>query len=215
MSVSDNCSTLSESDVYIASVSSDEEENAVGSGDGNTLDDIVISQDCKSVQLRRERQGSGNGRVYTITLAVSDGNGNVGTTTCQVAVPLDQYGDPAVDDGASYTINSTCGSIQKTNGEGNNLSQTIKIPDSYSLSQNYPNPFNPTTVIRYALPENAHVSLIVYDILGRQVAELVNGEVGAGYHQVEFNASRLASGIYFYRLTTDKFTQINKMLLMK
>ena len=81
--------------------------------------------------------------------------------------------------------------------------------------QNTSNPFNLTAVISYVLPENAHVSLIVYNILGQQVSELVNGEVGAGYHQAVFNASRLASGIYFYRLTTDKFTQINKMLLMK
>jgi hypothetical protein len=88
-------------------------------------------------------------------------------------------------------------------------------PQSYGLDQNFPNPFNPTTVIRYALPEIAHVSLIVYDILGRQVAELVNSEVGAGYHQVEFNASKLSSGMYFYKLTAGNFVQINKMLLLK
>ncbi len=98
-------------------------------------------------------------------------------------------------------------------GNGNNT--TTETPDKYNLSQNYPNPFNPTTRIRYSLPENAHVSLIVYDILGRQVAELVNGEAAAGTHEAVFDGSRLASGVYFYKLTAGKFTQINKMLLMK
>jgi len=96
-----------------------------------------------------------------------------------------------------------------------NLGDEGNLPDTYTLSQNYPNPFNPTTTINFALPENANVTLKVYDIIGRQVAELVNGEVEAGYHQVVFDATKLSSGIYFYRLTTDKFTQINKMILMK
>ena len=115
---------------------------------------------------------------------------------------------------AQAIIDELQSSLPKKGNQQTLTSSDIK-PQSYSLDQNYPNPFNPTTVIRYSLPENARVNLVVYDILGRQVAELVNGEVGAGYHQVEFNASRLASGIYFYRLTADKFTQINKMLLMK
>jgi hypothetical protein len=89
------------------------------------------------------------------------------------------------------------------------------LPTKYVLEQNFPNPFNPSTVIRYALPENASVSLVIYDILGRKVAVLVDGEVGAGYHQVTFNGSKLSSGMYFYKLTAGNFTQINKMLLVK
>jgi hypothetical protein len=215
VSVSDNCTALSMNDVYIASVSSDEEENAQGNGDGNTTDDIIISEDCKSVQLRKERQGRGNGRVYTITLAADDGNGNTGTTTCQVTVPHSQNGDPAVDDGAVYTVNGSCGGFAKINGEENNLRQTQQIPDSYKLDQNFPNPFNPSTVIRYAVPEDASVSLIIYDALGNQILELVNGDVAAGNHEVVFDAGNFASGIYFYRLTAGNFMQINKMLLLK
>jgi len=70
-------------------------------------------------------------------------------------------------------------------------------------------------MIRYSLPENTKVKLVIYDILGNQVAELVNGEQASGYHDVKFDGSSLASGIYFYRLTTDKFTKINKMMLLK
>jgi hypothetical protein len=95
------------------------------------------------------------------------------------------------------------------------LAKNEEIPDVYELEQNYPNPFNPSTVIRYGVPEDAKVTLAVYDILGSKVAELVNGNVAAGIHEVVFDASNLSSGIYFYRLSAGSFTQINKMLLLK
>ncbi len=102
--VSDNCdASVGVGSVVIASVSSDEVEN--GAGDGNTLNDIVIAGDCKSVQLRSERMGAGNGRVYIITLSVTDLSGNVSTATVKVTVPHSQNGAPAVDDGPSYTVN--------------------------------------------------------------------------------------------------------------
>ena len=83
--ISDNCDTdLSISDVVITEVSSDEPEDVKGGGDGNTKDDIVIAPDCGSVDLRSERQGGGNGRVYTIHLAVTDAAGNEGTAICLV-----------------------------------------------------------------------------------------------------------------------------------
>jgi hypothetical protein len=88
--------------VRIASVSSDEPENS--NGDGNTVDDIVIAPDCKSVQLRSERIGSGNGRVYAITFKVSDSSGNSSTATAYVTVPKSQNGDAAVNDGPNYTV---------------------------------------------------------------------------------------------------------------
>lgn len=90
------------------------------------------------------------------------------------------------------------------------------VPTSYSLSQNYPNPFNPTTRIDYALKATGNVSLKVYDVLGREVATLVNGVQAAGQHSVTFNASNFASGMYFYSLTTpDGLTVTKKMILMK
>lgn len=90
------------------------------------------------------------------------------------------------------------------------------VPTTYSLSQNYPNPFNPTTRIDYALKATGNVSLIVYDVLGREVATLANGVQAAGQHSVTFNASSFASGVYFYSLTTpDGLTITKKMILMK
>ena len=88
-------------------------------------------------------------------------------------------------------------------------------PADYSLLQNYPNPFNPATIIKYTIPEKTWATLTVYNILGRKVAGLLNGETAPGYHQVEFNGSNLASGIYFYRLAAGSFTQIKKMILIK
>ncbi len=89
------------------------------------------------------------------------------------------------------------------------------IPKSYFLSQNYPNPFNPSTIIRYQLPVKSKVSLKVYDILGKEVASLVNEEQSAGNYKINFSFSNLASGIYFYRIQAGKFTQSKKMILLK
>ena len=89
------------------------------------------------------------------------------------------------------------------------------VPAEYTLSQNHPNPFNPTTTIKYRLPLSGEVSLIVYNLLGEEVASLVNGTVPAGNHRVSWDASNVASGIYFYRLQAGDFVQTRKMLLLK
>jgi hypothetical protein len=89
------------------------------------------------------------------------------------------------------------------------------IPTKYSLTQNYPNPFNPTTNINFTLPKAGNVTLKVYDIMGREIATLVNGYQAAQTYHVQFDGSSLASGVYFYTLHTDNFTQTKKMILMK
>jgi hypothetical protein len=96
-----------------------------------------------------------------------------------------------------------------------NENQQTSTPSTYSLNQNYPNPFNPTTSISFALPRAEDVKLVVYDILGREVATLVNEFKQAGIYDVPFNASSLSSGVYFYRIETKSFTQTKKMLLVK
>ena len=105
---SDSCDpNVDASDVVIASVTSDEPEDNPSGADGNTVDDIVIAANCKSVQLRAERDGNLNGRVYTITFKVSDSQGNVGTATAKVFVPKNNNGT-AVDSGPQYTVNGIC-----------------------------------------------------------------------------------------------------------
>lgn len=92
---------------------------------------------------------------------------------------------------------------------------TVEIPLGYGLEQNYPNPFNPSTMISYQVPVSGEVELRVIDLLGREVATLVEGPVNAGYHQVRFDASGLPSGLYFYRLSADDYTVTRKMQLVR
>ncbi len=89
------------------------------------------------------------------------------------------------------------------------------FPKKFSLAQNFPNPFNPMTAIKYQIPELSNVTLKVYDVLGSEVATLVNEEKPVGSYEVEFNASNLPSGIYFYRLQAGSFVETKKMVLMK
>ncbi|MFC2102949.1 alpha/beta hydrolase-fold protein [Bacteroidota bacterium] len=93
--------------------------------------------------------------------------------------------------------------------------QDISSPEEFYLAQNFPNPFNPTTTIVYGLRERMIVELKVYDVLGREIEAIVNGEQEAGYYEIEFNANRLASGIYFYRLQAGSFIETKKMVLMR
>ena len=89
------------------------------------------------------------------------------------------------------------------------------VPTEYGIAQNYPNPFNPSTKIFYNLPKSGNVSLKVYNVLGNEVATLVNEYKLAGTHQIDFNAGNLASGVYFYKILAGDFTQVKKMTLIK
>jgi hypothetical protein len=89
------------------------------------------------------------------------------------------------------------------------------IPKEFALEQNYPNPFNPSTTIRYGLPNRSHVTLSVFNTLGQQVAQLVNGEQEAGYHEVRFDASGLASGVYLYRMVAGGFVETRRLMLLR
>jgi hypothetical protein len=132
-------------------------------------------------------------KFNAINFAVS--GGNLSTTGLDITDVLVDVGSPVIT-GVSDEKNST-------------------LPMTFSLSQNYPNPFNPTTTIKFGLPKAADVSLVVYDILGRKVTELVHGNLTAGYHTVNFNASNLASGVYFYRIQAGDFVSVKKLMLLK
>ncbi|MBK9229216.1 MAG: T9SS type A sorting domain-containing protein [Ignavibacteria bacterium] len=89
------------------------------------------------------------------------------------------------------------------------------MPEQFSLEQNYPNPFNPKTIINYQLRITNLVKLTVYDVLGHEVAVLVNEKQSAGTYQVEFDGSGLSSGVYFYKIVTNGFTDVKRMMLLK
>ncbi len=91
----------------------------------------------------------------------------------------------------------------------------INTPDKFLLEQNYPNPFNPATSISYSVPKDGFVHLVVYNVLGQKVTELVNENVRAGSHQVTFNAANLSSGVYYYRIEAGGFTATRKMILLR
>ena len=95
------------------------------------------------------------------------------------------------------------------------VDKPTELPTDYSLSQNYPNPFNPTTTIQFAIPKDEYVKLVVYDITGKVVKELVNGYKSAGRYNVEFNASGYASGMYYYKIEAGAYKSVQKMMLMK
>jgi len=116
----------------------------------------------------------------------------------------------------AFGANGVAG-VQRFTGTGVNLdSDFAEVPDGYSLSQNYPNPFNPSTQIKFEIADNANVTLTVYDMLGRVVANLVNTRLQAGTHLFNFDAKNMASGIYLYELKTDNGVRLtNKMTLVK
>ncbi len=111
---------------------------------------------------------------------------------------------------AGIDLGENLGDIKK-----GSVTETKQIPKEYNLSNAYPNPFNPTTKIRYSIPQDGFVKIIVYDILGREVVTLVNEYKPAGEYEVEFTAKGLSSGMYFYKIESGNFMAVKKMLLVK
>ncbi|SMO55163.1 T9SS type A sorting domain-containing protein [Gracilimonas mengyeensis] len=121
-----------------------------------------------------------------------------------------EFNNEANDGGTIYIDNTTLVKQMTVSNE-----VTDNVPTEFALNQNYPNPFNPTTTISYDVPEATNVTLTVFDITGRQVAELVNGRKSAGTHTIEWNATQFATGIYLYRITAGNFTAVRKLTLIK
>jgi ligand-binding sensor domain-containing protein len=101
------------------------------------------------------------------------------------------------------------------NGIASDIEQNRFIPFKFSLNQNYPNPFNPTTTISFSTPSKSYVSLKIFDVIGREVATLISGELSGGDHFQQWNASCLPSGVYFYRLQAASFTETKKLVLLR
>jgi hypothetical protein len=128
----------------------------------------------------------------------TDGNGGIVTKLLPLTGQVDRNAMYFVD------LSGTVG-VAENGAHG--------VPTKFELAQNYPNPFNPSTNIAYALPAAGHVHLAIYDVLGRKIVTLVNGPQQAGTYSIRFEAGRLGSGLYFYRLETGAFTLVRKMLL--
>lgn len=144
-----------------------------------------------------------------------------GTEITLTAIPAQDYeftqwsGDiSGTDSIIAVTINSNKTAIAVFT-KVTSLDEVSDFPAGYSLLQNYPNPFNSKTVIKFQAPSNGFVKLIVYDLLGKEIQTLVNEEKLPGIYEVIFNASSLTSGVYFYKLTTDNFIEIKKMVLLR
>jgi hypothetical protein len=221
-SVSDNGIQLPIESVYISKATSDEEEDAVGNGDANTLEDILIV-DCSTIKLRAERAGSEDGRVYKVYLAAQDNSGNITTVVYSVGVPK-SVKETAVAGIEKYVVLSNCVPPQINSfmiADNKSVSQQIEsIPTHFVLEQNYPNPFNPETIIRFSLPEAGYVSIKIYDALGREVASLIDNHFNAGSYNAVWNSkdrngSNVSSGIYFYRIQAGNFVDVKKMLLIR
>ncbi len=208
LSVWDNCTSLIIDEVNIAKATSDEPEYAVGGGGGNTLDDIVIAGDCKSVQLRKERQAGGNGRVYTIYLELDDGNGNTGSATCHVEVPPNINGT-AIYDGNAYEVLGEC-------GNGPSFPIGNKNAESESRLSNYPNPFNSTTTFVFSVAEANKTTLKVYNSMGREVIVLFDGYAEADQdYEIIFNGEDLSEGLYICRMQSGDMCRTKRIVLAR
>ena len=125
-------------------------------------------------------------------------------TNSQLTIFVDEGNDGTIDD-TLYVANTVDVKDERS----------LLSPKSYNLAQNYPNPFNPTTTIQYSIPQRSNVTLKVYDILGNEIATLVNEEKERGVYSVDFNVSQLASAIYLYRIQAGSFIQTKKMILLR
>jgi hypothetical protein len=126
------------------------------------------------------------------------------------AIAIDGQGNKWIGTGGGLAVYREGGVILPVEEK-----ETNEIPTKFTLYQNYPNPFNPSTTIEFDIPEKTNVKLVVYDILGREVETLIDKELEPGRYKLNFTATNLPSGVYFYTLKTSKFTKTNKMLLIK
>jgi len=175
---------------------------------------LPVNQEFTSIQFVDQQNGwmaGYGGSVYFTS--------NGGFTWNALNTPTTGWlEDIAIDrNGAGYVVGDVGVVLKVTGGIINGIKRvsTPESPSSFMLSQNFPNPFNPSTTIRYAVAHRSHVTLSVFNTLGQHIATLVNETQDAGYHDVHFDASGLASGVYFYRLSAGEIAQSRELLLLK
>lgn len=136
----------------------------------------------------------------------SNANSKVESVAGQNFIGVSGNGNTQLIGGFFYSYSNIITGV-KTNHE--------LLPERYQLYQNYPNPFNPSTIITWQQPSESHVLLKIYNILGKEVSTIVNEIKPAGKYKITFDASNLASGVYFYRLITNSFNETKKMILIR
>jgi len=150
--------------------------------------------------------------VQALASGLNDESGKLGTLSLLLRARAPLAGDSLDITARAYRRD---GSPAATLHRSISVGKIVPIPTSVALMQNYPNPFNPATVIGYQLPSRTRVRLIVYDILGRRVATLVDADQDAGAHTIRWDATGLATGTYLYRLEAGESRETRKMILMK
>ncbi|MFC1484650.1 T9SS type A sorting domain-containing protein [Candidatus Neomarinimicrobiota bacterium] len=207
----------------------DESEMRSGPGEGTSVDNLVptapmnvIALAASGVSLSWEAPADpvrdtdiNFYKIYRSTV-----QGFVPSYRTELATTTDLFYDDPVTDGTYYyrivaeDFNGNQGDASLEADVSLAISET-GLPTEYALAQNFPNPFNPSTNIKFQLREMGHVSMVIYDHIGREVLTLIDQPMSAGYHNVTVGADRLASGVYFYRVRVNDFTSTKKMLLLK
>jgi len=158
------------------------------------VDSIATTPDWQSTPLQPGEKRELSVHVFPLEV---DGSG-------EIEILLENINSSAHSQSIAFTVSTEVTSVQDED-----------IPGRFELGQNYPNPFNPSTVITFSLPESDMVTLKVFDIIGNEIAVLINSNMNAGNFKHNFNAANLPSGIYFYELLTSKFRSVKKMILEK
>jgi hypothetical protein len=164
-----------------------------------SLDSLTITEDFGADTL-----ASGETAVGSLHINIGETEG-----TGTVKLKVGDLNNPS--DVKSFNIVGTTSTVS--------VEDNSRLPANFSLNQNYPNPFNPTTTISFTLPKSEHVLLKVYNVLGKEVATVINRQLSKGKHQVQFSShikqSNLSSGVYYYKISTNSFSDIKKMILIK
>ena len=172
-------------------------------GDGDI--DVLSASDLDNKIAWYENDGNENFTPHTITI-VTDGARSVYAVDVDGDGDIDVLSASFVDDKIAWYENSGSVGVESISNE---------IPSEFNLNQNYPNPFNPATIIRFSIPEESFVRIKVFNTLGEEITTLINENIVAGNYEVEFDASKLPSGIYFYKLQSETFIEAKKMVFMK
>ena len=177
-------------------------------------DKTLISGDLYQVTLNIHQNVNSNPSFFTMPVQIKF-NTSLGDTTVTLFNDAQMQNFQFEINGEPMSIVFDPGNWILKNNTTVTEVEDFTLPLEFSLEQNYPNPFNPSTTIEYSIPESGNVTLKVFDVLGNEVATLINGQNEAGKHKIDFNASTLKSGVYFYRIESGSFVETKKLILLK